>query len=244
MKQIIFAAILTFAFCLAFSAQTETEKSRCPVIKVSGDKGAWMPDEPILFTGHIDKDFDVSNNEYFWTVEGGKILDGQGTKSISALMDECGHIMKATLEIKGLPQSCPKTASETYFVSHNCELMNNFQIYEYGNISFEEEKIKIDNLIDHLNGKFKKWDYSEGAFILPNDKNLIRRLKLIDNYLTLKKFDKSRITYAIERSPYRKETSLWVVSRLDEFPDCADCLIIKADDKEGLGKLFNKNEGK
>lgn len=243
MNRIIFTTILILVFCLAFSAQTETGKSQCPVIKVSGDYRARMPEDPVLFTGHIDENFDVSNIEYFWTVEGGKILDGQGTKSINAVLDECGHTMKVTLEIKGLPQSCAKTASETYFVSHNCELMSNFQIDEYGKIGFEEEKTKINNLIDHLNGKFKKWDYSEGAFILPKDKNLIRRLKLIDNYLTEKRFDKSRVTYAIESSDYRKVTSLWVISRVDEFPGCADCLIIKANDAGGLERLF-KNKDK
>jgi len=231
MKQIIFTAILIFAFC--FAAYAQTNENSCPIIDVISPAGVVEPTEPVSFIAEVGKETEKFNIEYIWTVKGGKILEGQGTKSIKALMDECGDTLTATLEIKGLPQTCPFTASETYAISHNCELMRSIPIDGYGKLTVAEEETKMDNFIT----KLQKEITAEGVIELPNDKNLIRHLKWLNNYLITKKADKTRISYAISDSD-KRETWLWLVSPVDKLPNCYNCLIIKAEDSKELNKIF------
>ena len=147
LKQIIFTTILLLSFCFAAFAQVEGKVPQCPTINVIGLAEIIEPSKPITFTSKFSENFENTDIEYNWTVEGGKIIEGQGTKSIKALMDECGRTMTATLSVKGLPPACYDSASETFSISHNCQLMKSILIDGYEKTTDEEEKIKIDNFL-------------------------------------------------------------------------------------------------
>ncbi len=70
------------------------------------------------FLAVVDKQTEKFNIEYFWSVKGSKIISGQGSKKIlvgSTTIDA----VYATVEIKGLPEKCPKFASESYMHENN-----------------------------------------------------------------------------------------------------------------------------
>jgi len=51
---------------------------------------------------------------YVWTVSKGSIIEGQGTPTMKVVADwKDGTTLTATLEVIGLPESCPNTASES-----------------------------------------------------------------------------------------------------------------------------------
>jgi hypothetical protein len=231
--------ILIFVFCFAAFTQTKDKVPQCPIVSVVEPAQVIKPDEPVTFTSKLSEGFENPKIEYIWTIEGGKILEGLGTKRIKTLMDECGNLMTVTLEIKGLPEYCSKTASATLVISHNCEIMKSVLIDSYKKASIEEEKIKIDNLIANLTKRWKNGISAEGVIVLSRNEDSIKRLKWVNNYLTTKKIDKMLVSYALAQSSQR-ETQIWLVPRIDDLPDCDSCLIIRASNTEGLNKLFQK----
>ena len=112
MSKILFASIFIFAFCFSAFAQTN-EAPPCPIISVRGLAGIPDFNESITFSADVDKDVNNFNIKYVWTVYGGKIIEGEGTKLIKVLYENRGNNLTATVKIEGLPENCPNTSSET-----------------------------------------------------------------------------------------------------------------------------------
>lgn len=216
-------------------SQADEKVSQCPVLKITHPPVVLSAvDEPWTFSVEIGSEFETSNIEYVWKTEGGEIVNGQGTKSIKAKLNKCENLLKATVEIKGLPSACPSTGSETGVISHNCgELMKPFAFDGYKKIKFEEEKIKIDNLFK----KLEEYSIAEGVIEIQKDADVVNHIKRLDKYLTQKNYDKSKISYAISDSG-RRETWLWLIPANEDLPDCGNCEIIKAEDTKRIKELF------
>jgi hypothetical protein len=102
------ALLLSFLFsALAVSAQVDP---RCPVISVDGPPGIPQPGEPYVFNADV-KPLE-SKITYKWTVSYGTIAEGQGTPTIRVRLRPDEFAPTATVEIGGLPDECPKVASE------------------------------------------------------------------------------------------------------------------------------------
>ena len=52
------------------------------------------------------------NLEYIWSINAGKILEGQGTNTLKVKQPEF-YTLTATVAVKGFPKDCPNIASET-----------------------------------------------------------------------------------------------------------------------------------
>jgi len=139
---LLFCFVLFFAF--AVSAQTNQSLS-CPKIDVSGG-GITNPGEPTTFTANVEG-YDLSKLSFKWTISTGEILQGQDTPTITVLQKEDNENLTATVEIKGLPEGCPATASETGAV---CRCVKAILFDEYGKIFFSNEKAKLDNVAAQL----------------------------------------------------------------------------------------------
>jgi hypothetical protein len=58
---------------------------------------------------------------YSWTLSAGEILSGQGTNSIQVKTENLGgDYLTATVEVKGLPTSCPTIKSESFAIKSGC----------------------------------------------------------------------------------------------------------------------------
>ncbi len=145
--------ILTFIFislsCICSLAQNK-ENLPCPTITVIGASGLVTAGDDITFTVSIDSSQKI---EYEWTVSQGEISSGQNSFAItvSTTHDMSGSNVTATVEIKGLPENCSKTNSETAVIKEGCGLP--IQIDEYGKLSFNEEKARLANLVSELKKK-------------------------------------------------------------------------------------------
>jgi hypothetical protein len=101
---VMLAAII---FGLQFLPTAADGADKCPSITVTGvaEEGP-----SALFSANV-----TSLNEnlsYVWTVSAGTITTGQGTLQISVAAADGGSVT-ATVEVGGVPASCPATASGT-----------------------------------------------------------------------------------------------------------------------------------
>ncbi len=114
---------------------------RCPVVTVSCPDAADA--SPLTFSARVS-DVDPSIELTFkWTASAGVIISGQGTSSVIVDASEAGgQSITATVEVGGLPAVCVNKASCSTSV-FGCGLLAKMD--EYGNISFNDEKARLDN---------------------------------------------------------------------------------------------------
>lgn len=157
---------------------------QCPVVDVScPDTGA--PGTPVTFTANVSgRPADV-NPTYNWVVSAGTVTSGQGTSSIT--VDTTGmppnSVLTATVDLKGLPESCPASTSCSTAVPGHVGYHD--KIDEYGNIRFEDEKARLDNYAIEL----RNWDEGVGYIIAYGGRvsrrgEALRRAERAKRYIT------------------------------------------------------------
>jgi hypothetical protein len=112
----------------------------CPTVSVSCpdavDQGS-----AITFSSSVSSGGSVTYN---WSVSAGTITGGQGTSSITVdTANLGGQTVTATVEVGGLDPACSRTASCSTSVRGLNPLSSKFD--EYGNITFNDEKARLDN---------------------------------------------------------------------------------------------------
>lgn len=109
--QRVLLSLLAIALSFVFvSAQTPSD---CPSISVTGPNRLPKPGQLIEFTADIRGAVESSGVSYVWSVSADKSFSGQGTNSILIEFPDGFWGLTATVEVIGLPQGCPKRASET-----------------------------------------------------------------------------------------------------------------------------------
>ena len=112
----------------------------CPAISVTCpadvDQGT-----PITFSAAGAGNMNVTYN---WSVSAGTITGGQGTSSITVDTNELGgQTVTATVELGGLDPVCSRTASCTTGII--APVPPSVKFDEYGDITFNDEKARLDN---------------------------------------------------------------------------------------------------
>jgi hypothetical protein len=213
MKQMIFATILVLGF--GFSAFAQTEKSPCSTIDVNGG-GAFRPGEPTSFTAHIGDDANSSKFEYEWIITAGTIAAGQGTSTIT--VDTTGFWDKgitATVEIKGLPEGCKNTVSETTV----CNCTGDPRLFdEIGKLPDSHIQARISNLYIELGNNSSTQGY---IINYGTDKEIAVRERQINKAITSLKLDANRVT--VVRGGENPNgagvwTKVWILPPGAEFP--------------------------
>lgn len=116
----------------------------CPQLAVESVESVRVG-TPLVFTATHNAAVAGDALTYTWTVSAGIITEGQGTKSITVDTTGVGAVeVVATVEISGLPSGCRNTAS--FAVHVVSEPVCRCTLDEYGRISFEDEKARLDNL--------------------------------------------------------------------------------------------------
>ncbi len=219
MKQIIFTAILIFTFCIAIFAQANNNP--CPAISVTSPPDITLP---FIFEAKVSKEAENFKVEYIWTAEGGSIIEGQNTKTVKIIPEQCNNI-KAIFTIEGLPENCLKTVFEVAAISDGCFIEDKISSIpthllakadeivmfdEFQNLNAKDEKLRFDNLFRKI-----KEDHSLKALIIlkfdnnsPRKKK-IKKLQSIAKYLDDRKVDKSRFNFVIFDNE-REETIFYV----------------------------------
>jgi hypothetical protein len=214
MKKLSIGSVLVFVLGIAVFAQTNQSVS-CPTIDVRGG-GLARSNETTYFIADVDmkgKDLKV---EYIWTVGGGEIVEGQGTEKIAIkLSSDNGYW--ATVEIKGFPEACSNTSTDSRPAYHR--LPEPIKVAEFLAIDSRSEKTWLEELrkalVDDRNAqvyvvvRFKE-DVSENQ--------VAQKLKKLGSFLMKElvlKADRIRMTQVFGE----KETiEIWFVPSGASYP--------------------------
>ena len=83
MIRFLIPQLIVFLFCTLSAAQTPEQSAHpCPVISVQAPGGIIEPGALVKFTATISGG-DTERVRYAWSISKGKIVSGQGTKSIN-----------------------------------------------------------------------------------------------------------------------------------------------------------------
>ena len=146
MKRFCFALTIISIFCASAFAQSN-QIAPCPGIIVTGPATLVTTGETAVFTANVANGDSL---KYIWTVSRGTIVEGQNSPviKVATTPDDADSEIIATVEIKGLPEDCTKTASETAKIGYICKLPIDFD--DYGKTSFKEEKERLANVAKYL----------------------------------------------------------------------------------------------
>lgn len=161
----------------------------CPSLSVSGPAGVTAPGDTMTFTANVSGGPDVTYN---WTVSAGTIESGQGTPSIVVRTSatDAGATVTATVDLGGLDPTCncPSRASESGPVAVTPEAV---LVDEFGALPNDDIRGRLDNFFTELNNNPNNQGY---IINYGTDRQIAARERLITNHITLRGFDRSRIT--------------------------------------------------
>lgn len=203
MKQIFFAFILAFLFCLSIFGQAQNQLRA----KTEDTGGVVEAGTPMKFVAAVSGKTDNLTLEYEWKVSAGTIASGQGTCAIivdtTGLAD--GTNITAEVKVKGFPENCPNTASETGSVVSR-KMSWNFD--EFGRLANDEVRARLDTFFLELGN-----DPSAQAYIINygTDAEITARERLIRNHAAMRKFDANRITFVRGGANPKGEKGVWTV---------------------------------
>ena len=106
-----FIALFLFSASL-FAAAADAQ---CPEMDLMGPALSVSVGEKLKFTLRVSNVGNYPDLKYVWRATGGEIVLGQGTPSIEIRRDEF-TTLTAYVEIVGLPEGCPNTASESVHI--------------------------------------------------------------------------------------------------------------------------------
>jgi hypothetical protein len=214
MKQIIFAAMLILGFVISVFAQAEN--AAC--VKTPGTAGVVEAGTPMKFVVTFSGKTDNLTLGYEWKVSAGTITSGQGTCSI--IVDTTGLAngtnITAEVTVKGLPENCPNTASETRSIMSKPigETLDRF-----GKLPDDEVKARMDALFRELANN----PTAQGYIInYGTEKEIATREKQIQKAIVFLKYDANRITITRgDKNPNGEGvwTIIWIVPPGAAFPE-------------------------
>ena len=138
--------LLLLLLILAAGAERAYSQT-CPQFSVACPSS--IDTSPVTFAVRFAVDNPPVGLTFKWTVSVGKIVGGQGTSSIT--VDTTGIEEKsitATVEVGGLPEGCGNIASCSTPLEGGPPKAREFD--EYGNLSWAEERARLDKFADHL----------------------------------------------------------------------------------------------
>lgn len=182
-------SLLVLHFACLIGVFGQDSPSGCPSISVTGPAGIIQRGEKFVFIGRTDGD--VPKNVLFqWEVSGGKIVEGQGTLKISANAEWRlgGATITATLTVLGLPDGCPKSASETAGVTfHSTPIL----IDEFGRLAKDAIRTRLNKFFAELANNPNNQGY---IILYGTAREFEARERLIVQSVNFRNFDRSRIT--------------------------------------------------
>lgn len=186
MKKILLLTISVLAVCLQVFGQ---ENVNCPTIKLDSPTEQTPISEKMDFSVSLMGKFENRSLEFKWTVSNEINFNGQGTSSISIPLDRslAEQTITATVEIKGLPEGCKNSFSESREVKIRQIIIqdgheeNTFK----GDTPLDDYLARIQNLNLALQGEkgsksviiFKFTKLSEKKKAIAMKKKLLKQLK-------------------------------------------------------------------
>ena len=193
--------LLSFLFAtITISAQVNPQ---CPNISVTGPAGIIQPGEIIPFTVTVKPT--ESKLSYKWAVSTGVIVDGQGTPTIKVRRGADELFPTANVDVVGLPEDCPKIASETSSddsgITPRAEKLDTFSL-PFGSMS--------DDRFKSIAAELNKNSTSQLYVLVPTNRSAWKPLiERLDRY-THSEVNPMRITF-VEMKGTNNIVEIWLV---------------------------------
>lgn len=216
MKKLVFISLFVLLMSSFVFAQTNEAKNqkKCPTIAVASPPSAVLPGEIMTFSLEIDGEYDEEKLKIKWSVDGGTIVQGQGTKILSVINTEGKDETITVTANVNIGEGCQLSASETG-ITVVCALPRLFD--EFGNINAEDIWSRIDSYLAELQNN----PGSEGYIVNYGSERKIKlRKELIKYYLKNRKADLSKLVFANGGKEKEIRTRFWIV------PNGADASVI------------------
>jgi hypothetical protein len=209
-------ALVTIVLPLALNGASQMNPPKdCPEITVTGPAG--IPDEGALIPFYVQLKGNVrADITYRWRVSTGKVAEGQGTdKAKFDVGWPTTPQVTATVEVRGLPEGCPHTVSETLGVSIDPGPIL---------VSSTTDAATYTKRVNELIKELEKYSTSQGYIYIGSVSS--DRYKQIEQFIRdtalQAAFDQSRLT--INRETTSKEiVELWLIRPGVDNPLCKAC---------------------
>lgn len=173
MKLTIIASI--FILTLNFSGYGQTDNVKCPAYRIVSPAGIIDVGNYVVFELKTDDKVDNSTVSYIWTISGGEIYAGQGTKILVVSSKSAeSSIVKATVSIQGLPAGCTDTIDDSAGFAGEPQPI---KVDEYAVDQYAGEiKARIDNFFIQL----RNYPNASGVIVVKSKtkKNLGRLIEI------------------------------------------------------------------
>lgn len=234
MKTLIIFIALSFVFCAQIFGQ---ENSTCATISVSSPTDLVFSNPPYTFTAKVEG-VNLDKIGYSWTLSGGKIVDGQGTPLLKVVFDDSQSV-KATVEITGLPENCPRTVSVATSLDIGCRLPRSKKLDEFSLLPLLDYRIRLDDLFISLNNEADATGYILETFKKNTSPSVIeKRLNGILAHARFRKFPTQRLNLYITNED-KNLTEFWIVFSGENPPGIDNAVQIDLQNyKRDLPKLF------
>jgi PKD-like domain len=128
-------------------ALAQKPDSQCPSVKITCPSLTF--DSPVIITAEVSGADSKMALSYNWSISAGKIIRGQGTRSITIDTSRLqGQSVTATLDVGGIA-NCPITVSCSLPIN-DLPPVDPPVFDQYSELTFQAEKQRLDNLADQL----------------------------------------------------------------------------------------------
>lgn len=178
----------------------------CPTISVTGPSTTTEPGGTMTFTANVSGG-SQSSVTYNWSVSNGRIVEGQGTPTITVSTEGLSDTtITATVDIGGTDCNCTDLSdSETGVVSRppTPTLQD-----EFGAIQNDDVKVRVDNFYQSLNAD----PNARGVIIIDGtNRDAARREKVIRDHIAFRGLDINRVTFVRGAADGELRTRFFVV---------------------------------
>ncbi|HEY0545689.1 MAG TPA: hypothetical protein VGC91_09960 [Pyrinomonadaceae bacterium] len=212
----------SFAFILLAQTSLRAQQSssalpaQCPSVSVDCPTGIVPLDQPMTFQATISGGDTSVKLTFTWSTSGCKIIDGQGTPTITVGEFQPGAAYTATVHVGGFSEECRTTASCTLAIDH-APLSHIFD--EYGSLAFRDEKARLSNFAIELDNNPGAQGYII-AYAGRRRRNRTRRhLHRVKDYLIKRhEIDDGRVVTIDGGYRDKSSVELWIVPTGAEPP--------------------------
>ena len=209
MKKTIFLWLLISLFGVSIFAQSDDKKDQdgCFDLTITGPAAVVQPGETgnfIMTVSGYEGKSEFSEFQITWTVDKGKIIEGQGTESIKVIFPEQGELSTATATVIS-PEGCIITGSETAIPGDPPEPV---LIDEIGTLQTENLRHRMDQFLVEL----KNDPGSTGYVVFYGKERQIKKAKeIFDAHIKYREFNMDRFVFVNGEKEKNLRIRLWRV---------------------------------
>jgi hypothetical protein len=213
----LFPAIFTL-FLVTASSFGQQPPADCPKLEIIGPSGITNPGERMTFVLQFAS-AEISPKEIRWEVDVGKIVSGQGTRSIDVVSEVEASTVTATATVSGVPDGCGNTASEKGGVA---SLPIGEPVDEFGKMSANDQRGRLDVFFAAMANSPSSLGFI--SLYDANHETMKRRMRFVLAHARFRKFDKKMLVFGLSAG-FEQHTVLWLVPPGADFP-CKDCKVV------------------